>query len=194
MAQRTQLTGARELEAVLKQLPKEIGEKVLVAATRAGANVVRKDALARLEAGGVSKRGGPRNDPALVIVRDRKSAASVTLKLAIHKRRFYLMFREFGTAPHSIRAGKARRGAGVLERTFGGRATVLANPETGEVFGPEVQHPGQPARPFLRPAFDGKAGAAVDAIGVVLGKKIEQAALKLAGSFAKSGLSKRRRR
>lgn len=50
------------------------------------------------------------------------------------------------------------------------------------------------AKPFLRPAFDEKAGEALDKIGDTLGRGIERAAAKLAGSFAKSGLGRRRRR
>ena len=50
------------------------------------------------------------------------------------------------------------------------------------------------ARPFIRPAFDQTKGEALKVIGMELGKGVEKAARKLAGSFAKSGLKKRRRR
>lgn len=49
----------------------------------------------------------------------------------------YGLYVEVGTAPHTIRATNAR---------------VLANRETGEVFGPVVHHPGTPAQPYLAPA------------------------------------------
>lgn len=45
---------------------------------------------------------------------------------------------ELGSGPHIIRAVRAR---------------VLANRETGEIFGPVVHHPGTPAQPYLRPAL-----------------------------------------
>ncbi len=51
-----------------------------------------------------------------------------------------------------------------------------------------------PARPFVRPAFDGNAVGAIGTIGKKLGEQIEKETLKLAGSFAKSGLSSRKRR
>ncbi len=51
-----------------------------------------------------------------------------------------------------------------------------------------------PARPFIRPAFDRSGGAALAKIGVSLGRGIERAAKKLAGSFEKSGLKRKRRR
>lgn len=57
----------------------------------------------------------------------------------------YGLYVELGTNPHVIRATNA---------------TVLANKETGQVFGPVVHHPGTKAQPFLRPALYRKRGAA----------------------------------
>lgn len=51
-----------------------------------------------------------------------------------------------------------------------------------------------PARPFLRPAFETVKFAALEEIGKRLGTEIEKAAVKLAGSFATSGLKAKRRR
>ncbi len=45
---------------------------------------------------------------------------------------------EKGTKPHVIRPVKKK---------------VLANPETGEIFGKKVNHPGTTAQPFLYPAW-----------------------------------------
>lgn len=46
----------------------------------------------------------------------------------------YAPYVEFGTAPHVIRTVRAR---------------VLANKDTGQVFGPVVNHPGTKANPFM---------------------------------------------
>jgi len=46
----------------------------------------------------------------------------------------YAPYVEFGTRPHIIRAVNAR---------------VLANTQTGQVFGPVVHHPGTKANPFM---------------------------------------------
>ena len=51
---------------------------------------------------------------------------------------------EMGSGPHIIRATTAK---------------VLANRETGQVFGPVVHHPGTPAQPYLRPALLRQRGA-----------------------------------
>jgi len=49
-------------------------------------------------------------------------------------------------------------------------------------------------RPFIRPAFDTKKAEALKVMGEELGKGVEKAAARLAGSFAKSGLARRKRR
>lgn len=50
----------------------------------------------------------------------------------------YAAAQEFGARPHVIKARRAK---------------VLANSETGEVFGRQVNHPGNAAQPYLRPAL-----------------------------------------
>jgi hypothetical protein len=50
----------------------------------------------------------------------------------------YAAIVELGAGPHIIRAKNAR---------------VLANRDTGEVFGPIVHHPGTPAQAYLAPAL-----------------------------------------
>ena len=57
-------------------------------------------------------------------------------------------------------------------------------------FGTSVAAP----HPFIRPAWDATRNEALKVIGISLGKGVEKQALKLAGSFAKSGLKASRRR
>jgi HK97 gp10 family phage protein len=52
----------------------------------------------------------------------------------------------------------------------------------------------QSARPWFRPAWEESKRRALDAIGKSLGRRLEKAAVRLAGPFAKSGLARRRRR
>lgn len=168
------LDGAAAMDRVLRELPKKVARKALNNAVLAGAGVIRKAALANLN--GV---GGRR---AIVTANVRQSEFAVTRRVGIHKDKWYLTFREFGTAAHIIR-NKSRSDA-----------KVLASRKTGEVFGPVVEHPGQRQRPFLRPAFDNNAVKAIDAIGKRLGDNIEKEATKLAGKFSKSGLGVKRGR
>ena len=51
-----------------------------------------------------------------------------------------------------------------------------------------------PAHPFMRPAFDENAEKAIAVIGAEAGRQVTVIATRLAGSFAKSGLSSRKRR
>jgi hypothetical protein len=67
---------------------------------------------------------------------------------------------EFGTAPHIIRAVNKK---------------VLANTQTGQVFGPVVHHPGTKANPFMerivaasQPEIEGLFGQALDQITTAL--------------------------
>jgi len=67
----------------------------------------------------------------------------------------YAPYVEFGTAPHIIRAVNAR---------------VLANRETGHIFGPLVHHPGTKANPFLERII----AASQPTINELFGKALDQ--------------------
>jgi hypothetical protein len=73
---------------------------------------------------------------------------------------------EFGTAAHRI---EPKRKGKVLAFEVGGET----------VFTTRVDHPGAQAKPFLRPAGDTKAQAAVDKIAENLRAGIEREAAKL---------------
>lgn len=57
-----------------------------------------------------------------------------TLQARWYPRASYAPYVEFGTPPHTIRAVNKR---------------VLANKETGQIFGTRVNHPGTKANPFM---------------------------------------------
>ncbi len=178
----SRIVGAKEMSRLLKQIPRELQEKVVLAGLRGGANVWRKAAAQNLSSAGVTGRSiGVKQ---LVVVRRARTSTSKRPRLIVgnHKDAFFLAFREEGTAPHRI-APRPRGGA-----------RALADRDTGQFFGSEVMHPGEPARPWLRTAIDANINTAINAIGKALGRSIERAAVKLAGRFAKSGLAARRRR
>jgi HK97 gp10 family phage protein len=165
--QRSRITGAREMDRLLKRLPREIGQRDLAAAVRAGAQIWRKAAIANLE-------GGGKDDVIVRKARKRQSRFSVTMLIGPPKEKFFLMFKEFGTARHGITPKNK---------------AVLADEAAGEFFGAEVDHPGQQARPFLRPAVDVNVAPARDKIGQVLFRRLSRSATKLA-----SGIRRRRGR
>ncbi|MGE4297036.1 MAG: HK97-gp10 family putative phage morphogenesis protein [Desulfovibrionaceae bacterium] len=124
-----QITGLKELERKLLQLPDKIADKVLRSAVLSGAGVVRK--RARLLA---PKRTGKLAKSIRSKVRKRTGKFVRIYDVGPTVRYGHLV--EYGTAPHVIKVRKA-----------------LAMGKDGR-FGKVVEHPGSAPRPFLRPAFD----------------------------------------
>ena len=164
MTIRTRIEGAAELDRVLKRLPKAIGERVLANAVRAGAKIIRDEARAKAPV----RVGGN-------LIRLGKRSSKGRLP---------------GFLRSQIITAKARKG------TSSDSVTIHVGPSTKAFYGlfQEFGTRNHPAKPFLRPAFDGNVEKAIKGIGVKLGKDIEKAAVKLAGPLARSGLVKRRRR
>jgi HK97 gp10 family phage protein len=132
--------GLAELRRALNKLPERVELNILSAMARAGAQVVRKDALARL--GTADKKS--------VVLRKRKTRRGLAkYSIGPSGEKFYLMFLELGARPHSIKPKKAN---------------VLADKESGFFAGGEVQHPGVTARPWLRPAIDENLHRIVEAM------------------------------
>lgn len=137
MNQVVQVQGFRELEKLLKELGKEPARRALRSAVRAGANVIKSEALLAVPVGSEAphpKYGRLKDN--LKVVLAKTGAAPVEYSVSVG-RAFWGMFQEFGTR-------------------F------------------------QPARPWLRPAFDHAKIAALKTIETGLGKSIEREAMKLA--------------
>lgn len=142
---RSTITGAKDLDRLLKRLPTKIAGKILQSSLRAGAMVIVKDARTRAP----MRTGTLRRE---IVARKTKGApSSAAVTIGPTQDAFWGLLQEFGTRHH-------------------------------------------PPRPWLRPAFEASKRLALDKTGKQLGMKIEKAAEKLAGSFAKSGLKSRRRR
>ena len=80
------------------------------------------------------------------------------LLVGVDREAFHWRFLEFGTEPHDIEARRWRS----KRRRRGAR--VLADPDTGTVYGVRYMHPGQPARPFIRPVLDENRIAMTDTL------------------------------
>lgn len=164
-----ELKGFKELDKLLKQLPQEAAKKALEPAVRAGANVIRKEARANAPGKELKRH--------IIVKKSRRTQYSVTYQIGTTKKAFYAHFFEFGTSPHLIKVFKKKSLAG-----------------GGAFFGKEVQHPGQKAKPFLRPAMDTKRGEALQKIGEKLMETINKEAVKLASSLNLFGNKGGRRR
>lgn len=152
------LKGGKKLAATLKLLDLKTERKFGMQALRAGARVIIKDARKRVpvKTGLLRRRGfitkaakGRRNEIVLTLgTRGGKNAP------------WYAHLIEFGTKPRTIKARKA----------------VLVNPESGQVFGKTVEHPGTRAKPFFRPALDENKTEVLEAIGKKLFDLLEKEA------------------
>lgn len=137
------INGLKELDASLKLLPEKMQRNVLRAALRAGSKEIADEAkrLAPVKSGRLRDS---------IRVTSRIKYGQPTAKVVAggrskdkKKSAWYAHFIEFGTAAHIVRAKTAKALAFGNTRVF------------------EVQHPGGQKKPFLRPAADTKARAAL---------------------------------
>jgi HK97 gp10 family phage protein len=162
---KTKITGAKELDRVLAALPKRLQRKVVTQALRAGA----KPMLEAARNGIPVKSGLTRKDLKIRAIPAKESRAPAIAIAGSSKKKgmaYKMRFLEYGTGPHIIKVSKKK-----------GRKKALAG--GGVVFGKIVHHPGTPAKPFLRPAFDNNSARSLEIIGKELGQRIAAEAAKL---------------
>lgn len=145
-----EITGLRELNKALTKLPERIERNIMSSAVRAGANEIKKAAVTNL--------GGKKSD--IVVKKSRAPKGTTQYKIGINADKWYLQFKEFGTKPHVIKSKK-----------------LMSDGST--VFGRVVDHPGQAAKPFLRPAFDENTRKAINAMAKKIKQRLEKEAAKL---------------
>ena len=144
-----EVTGLAGLQALLDELPARIEGNVVRGGLRAAAKVVEMEAKRLCPVG---KTGDLRNS-IRVTLRSKHGHISATVK-AGNAKAFYAHMVEFGTARHWIKP-KNRKSlfvAGLLREA--------------------VDHPGAKKEPFMRPAIDGKADEAIDAMAAYLRDRI----------------------
>ena len=151
----------------------EGGEQLLKDLRAAGGNV-RKSLRAASKAGGEVIRQAaddaapPTRYKKRVLAKasfPKKDVCEVTIKLS--KKAWYLKFFETGATSHEIASA---RGALAFEG------------EVGLIVTKSVQHPGMPASPFMRPAFDEKGPEAEKKLGEVLRQAVVDARIAQAAA------------
>lgn len=144
------ITGLDELQERMKDLSAGAQRRVLRRGLVKAANVVRQEARKRAPVRTGRLKRGVRTK--VTVRRDGLAVAQIYPgRSARHG-----LFAERGTQPHVIRPRTAK---------------VLADGRT--VYGRTVQHPGQPARPWMKPAAEAAHGAANEAFRVAAGAEIE---------------------
>lgn len=161
MAERLHIAGAKEMEQLLRQLPQQLARQTLTAALREAAQPVLEEAR-RLAPVGTESKGRVR------LRRSKKGKVSIS---------------HYGKLKPSLRI------ATVPASRTPHSATVVVT--VGKAFWGMFLEFGtrhMKKQPFLRPAFEARQREALNRLGQALGERIEKAAKKLAGPYAKSGL------
>lgn len=133
--------GLDELGRFLDQVPAKLERNVMRGALRAGMNLVKPVAQSNIHSvsGDLARS-----------LKVRTDARNGRVTASLYTRLFEAQFVEFGTKPHGIEP-KNRR------------ALVI-----GGLFFASVRHPGARPHPFLRPALDTQAQAAVLAVAAYI--------------------------
>lgn len=159
MAESLRIEGLTQLNATLRALPERLEKNVVLGALRAAAQVIRKDAMARVP---VLQNPHPNRKPgtvrrAITVRRSRTTKNSVYVGVA-------------GLSRKSIAAFKAS-----------GAQNGAVNPDDPYywIF-LEFGTAKMPAKPFLRPAFEAKKFEALRRFEEYLKKRLVKEALKLA--------------
>lgn len=153
------IKGLAELEKALAELPDKLERNVVRGGLRAAAKVVADEAMRNVPVHRAELRDTIRfdvnKDKLLGLVAHvRAGPRKATKRKPADKRGWYAHMVEQGTKAHIIRAKKGKTlaiGGGLLK---------------------QVDHPGATAKPFMRPAFDSKAAAAVLAFGAYVKKRL----------------------
>ena len=142
------VSGLAELQEFLNLLPAKVEQNILRGALRAGAKPILTAAQA-----GAAVASGVMRDGLKISTVAKKGTVTTSIK-AKGKHGYLARFVEFGTAAHRI---DPKKGSAL---SFGGGTFQ------------HIDHPGQKAHPFMRPAFDAQNGAAVIATGEYIKKRL----------------------
>lgn len=159
------LFGLKELDEALRALPREIAKKVALEALREAAEPMLAEV--RASASFKDKSGELRKSiQAKTLNRVRQG----TFQLRVGPTAPHAHLIEYGTKAHRVDAKPG---------------SVLAT--YNQVIGKHLDHPGQPPRPFFRPAWDRHVKGMLDSLSVAFWKALDSAAAKLAKQ-AQTGL------
>jgi HK97 gp10 family phage protein len=169
------IKGLKELNARLQQLPVKLEKNVLRGALRAGAKVIWQEAMANVPVKAGVLRAG------LIYNVARGTPGTVVARVSVTGAHAYIArWVEYGTAAHFIKVNKearpvrmTRRGPRswsmrTINRSVAKGSLVIG----GHFVGESVAHPGAQPRPFMRPALDSQATAAVVAAAEYIKKRL----------------------
>lgn len=151
------IKGGAELAAFLTSLPAKLERNIMRSAMRAGAKVIQQDAKTRIHNVSGKLSAGLK-------IGTSARAGMVQARLMTRGEHAYLArWVEYGTAAHTITAGKGK----ALAFLSGGHPVA------------SVEHPGARPHPFMRPALDTQAGAALAAVAERIRVRLTKAGIDL---------------
>lgn len=140
----------------------EGGGELVKELQRRGLNVAQSLEVAAHVGAEVFVQGANAKAPQPLIMKETvsKRRTKVSVDVGPPDEKWYWRFLEQGVQPHQIKG---------REKDF-----VAFVGDEGWVFTGSVSHPGSPAKPFLRPAFDAGTDEATDAVGQKIRVVIER--------------------
>lgn len=153
MADTRHVKGLDQLQKLLDALPAKMEANIMRGGLRAGAMVMREEV--RITA---PRRTGTLAAGVKVSTRSRQGTVSAVVKTT-GKHAYLAPWLEYGTAAHKITPKRAK-------------SLFL-----GGMFVSGVDHPGSRPKPFMRPALDTKATAALVAVGEYVKKRLTKAGM-----------------
>lgn len=172
----TNVTGLKELDAILKTLPAKVEGNVMAGALRAGQTVFLKGAAAELQAAGAVDTGELLRSLRIRLQTRSKRFGWVRVSLkAGGKTAPHAHLVEFGTASYYTGSGRSVRKPYKIKPKKGNKLGALA---FGGKVVEEVTHPGARPVPFMRRSVDKHQQAALDATMTYLRKRIPKEVTK----------------
>lgn len=163
----TNISGLRELDLMMKQLPANIEKNIMRGALRAGQNVFAKAAKSNLRQNGSVDSGELERSVRVRFKRQSERFGFIrSYVLAGSKKAFYAHWVEYGTA--TFYTGNGRTVGGAYEITPKVAGSLLL----GGLLRDSVMHPGIRPKPFMRPAVDENFDTAVNRVAEYLRKRI----------------------
>lgn len=161
--------GRSEVRQFIAGLPEEVMRKLLPGAGRAAAKVIAEEAKDRCTSDAVKDK---------IKTKVGTTDGRVIAKVQVNMGRFNLpIWLEYGTAPHFISVDESQNAGmsiGRINEQHNAGSLVI----NGEFVGATVFHPGARPHPFLRPALDVKAGAAIAAAQQYINSRVDRSGIK----------------
>jgi HK97 gp10 family phage protein len=171
------IKGGAEMQRFLDTLPAKVERNIMRSALRAGAKPIAAAAKAN-----VPVLDGDLRDSIRISTSAKGGTVTASVK-AGSKKAWYWRFVEFGTAAHLISVPESEKTINTRKGVHFGKAVSMTTInrlvlKIGNFFvGPTVMHPGAKAKPFMRPALDSQANAALIATGEQVRKRLTKEGL-----------------